>query len=438
MISTKNYYSLMSTFSIALIFSISLVNAFTTVPSPVLYLQKHLNHNRIHNSGVLLHMAGFGGASGSTAKKKNKNNKKKKSPSSSNSSSSSSGAKYDVTAALLRSEKLYDKLQGENTKAIYSTTGKDDDNLEEYLDQFTYKPPNNNDDDANDIKEETIFSEFVVAAKYNPKKKNNNNKNNKNNKIVGSSSVLDWLPIGQICLSRPYNSNDERIPNDLIDAVSLNCRELSHMASITVPIFSKLPRQDIQYSVETMESWYKYVYDNIMENNQDSSSSSSDSSSSKWSKKDARVALGLPEDCNDLKEIKAAYRKLSFKYHPDRFVTIVNQDEETEETEKERKEANIKYTQIKQAYEFLMMSGGMMDSSSSDTSSSSTGLSWYESLGGRERTDFKGPLKLISIQEASERKEKGNWESAVVGIDPSVAMNFNARNQANSMMMNKK
>lgn len=420
----------MSTFSIALIFSISLVNAFTTVPSPVLYLQKHLNHNHNHNSGVLLHMAGFGGASGSTAKKKNKNNKKKKSPS----SSSSSGAKYDVTAALLRSEKLYDKLQGENTKAIYSTTGKDDDNLEEYLDQFTYKPPNNNDEDANDIKEETVFSEFVVAAKYNPKKKNNNNKNNK---IVGSSSVLDWLPIGQICLSRPYNSNDERIPNDLIDAVSLNCRELSHMASITVPIFSKLPRQDIQYSVETMESWYKYVYDNIMENNE--SSGSTDSSSSKWTKKDARVALGLPEDCNDLKEIKAAYRKLSFKYHPDRFVTLVNQDQETEEeTEKERKEASIKYTQIKQAYEFLMMSGGMMDSSSSDTSSSSTGLSWYESLGGRERTDFKGPLKLISIQEASERKEKGNWESAVVGIDPEVALMFNARNQANSMMMNKK
>lgn len=61
-------------------------------------------------------------------------------------------------------------------------------------------------------------------------------------------------------------------------------------------------------------------------------------------KHSAYESLGLPETATE-EEIKKAYRKLAFQYHPDR----ISKDA----TDEEKKTANEKFIQIQQAYDFL-------------------------------------------------------------------------------------
>ena len=60
-------------------------------------------------------------------------------------------------------------------------------------------------------------------------------------------------------------------------------------------------------------------------------------------KKSYYEVLGLSENASEA-EIKAAYRKLALKWHPDKFAT---------KSQKEREEANQKMKEVNQAYEVL-------------------------------------------------------------------------------------
>ena len=54
--------------------------------------------------------------------------------------------------------------------------------------------------------------------------------------------------------------------------------------------------------------------------------------------------------------------------------------------------------------------------------------SWYESLGGKSRTEFMGPIDLLSVEKASALYNKA-FNGAVVGLDPDLAMSFVVMNQ---------
>ena len=375
----------------------------------------HITTNQIHVKTKIksmeIFMAGFGGGAtatkGKSSNKSKKNGKKKK----------NDQASFDASAALLRSEKLYDKMATESTKRMML-----------------------NDEDENssfgNIEDENfLFSEFVVAARFNPKQSSNRQR------IPGSSSVSDWTPVAQICIlrSRDNSNEDNRLPPQLTEAISANCREIHHAAVVSAPIFASLPRNDIEYSVETVDSFHKFVYDFVLEQKAKKNKDEIEN----MTIKEARELLELEADCSDLKTVKKAYRSLSFQYHPDRFIVQDNNEEINDndlmnQMEQKKKEAQEKFTKVKYAYELIIRSGVTATAASSDDESSSTHQnSWYASLGGRERTDFKGPLELIPLKKAIENidrcieKQQG-YRSAVCGLDPELVNSFTARNQANA------
>jgi hypothetical protein len=117
-------------------------------------------------------------------------------------------------------------------------------------------------------------------------------------------------------------------------------------------------------------------------------------------------------DAEDKSAIKRAYRTMSFAYHPDRFIGIDRTPEEIEL-------AHTKYLRIQLAYETL-------NSGIRNTNSSSS-ISWYQSLGGKARTDFVGPISLISIESGKSILEMNQIESAITCMSPSIVQTFVAR-----------
>jgi hypothetical protein len=195
------------------------------------------------------------------------------------------------------------------------------------------------------------------------------------------------------------------------NAISVFCRELSHVAGISAPVFSTIARNDLQYSVESVESFHKYVYDEVVQGN------SKKNKDETMTKVEARQTLGLQKNDTTTAtttatlveeitkaDIKKAYRRLSFDLHPDRF----------EGTADEREEASRQFGRVKLAYETL--SSGVRGEGS-----------WYESLGGRARTDFVGPVNLISLAAAQEHLDRHKAEGAIMGLDPSLTQSFVAR-----------
>jgi hypothetical protein len=124
----------------------------------------------------------------------------------------------------------------------------------------------------------------------------------------------------------------------------------------------------------------------------------------------AREILGLEPNESDKSAIKQAYRKLSFELHPDR----VDGSEEEQETAADR------FGEVKLAYEIL--SSGVRQE----------GVSWYESLGGRARTGFLGPINLLPLALAQEQMTIRNAEGAIVGLDKELIQTFVARNLRSS------
>ena len=55
------------------------------------------------------------------------------------------------------------------------------------------------------------------------------------------------------------------------------------------------------------------------------------------------------------------------------------------------------------------------------------GVSWYESLGGKERTGFVGPINLLPMGAAQESMTRHKAEAALCGLDPEMVQTFVAR-----------
>lgn len=270
------------------------------------------------------------GMAASAAKKKKKTGKTNKPP------------PFDVSAALARSEKRYDQLLLDANKRLS--------------------------DDDDDI----VTTEYVVAAR---------------DKTL--RAVADWVPIAQLCMARDLSVDATSL---LTSALSLYCRELSHIAGNGSRVLASLPRSDLEYAVEPVDSFYKHVYDVIMEGQ-----------TSSMTRKQALTVLGIEDDETlSLSDIKQSYRRRSFACHPDRVKDLA---------EDEQEQKALEYADVQQAFQVLSERG------------SST--SWYASLGGRARTDFVGPVPLQSLTEAA--SAMAACQSAVIGLDPDMVQAFVAR-----------
>ena len=305
-----------------------------------------------------------------TKKKKGGKNKNK----SMGKGKASSSTPFDVKSSLIRMEKKYDELMLNVAKELK----KEEKEADSYSSWSSGEV-------------ELITSEYVIAAKSSSKK----------------SSVPDWVPIAQLCLRRPETEYIEGASDAMVQtAISVYCRELSHLAAVGAPVFSTIARNDLQYSVESVDSFFKFVYDDVVEGK------STKTPDQAMTKAEARTTLGLvkdgeQQDASEItkQDIRQAYRKLSFELHPDRF----------EGTPEECEEATNQFGRVNLAYDTL--SSGVREE----------GVSWYESLGGKERTGFVGPVNLLPLGAAQETMTKRKAEGALCGLDPTMVQSFVAR-----------
>jgi hypothetical protein len=323
------------------------------------------------NDNILF--AGMGMRGATKSKKKGGKNNKDKSKSMGKATSSASTTKFDVNASLLRLEKKYDDLLLGVAKELKKEE-KDADSYSSWS--------------SGEI--EMMTSEYVIAARASSQK----------------GSVPDWVPIAQLCLKRPETTYHEGASDEMVQtAISVYCRELSHLAAVGAKVFSTIARNDLQYSVESVDSFHKFVYGDVVEGKAKKSPDQA------MTKAEARKTLGLVLNDNDdaseitKSDIKQAYRKLSFQLHPDRF----------EGTPEECKEATNQFGRVNLAYDTL--SSGVREE----------GVSWYESLGGKERTGFVGPVNLLPLGAAQETMTRHKAEGALCGLDPTMVQSFVAR-----------
>ena len=326
-----------------------------------------------NNDNAITLFAGMGMGMGGATKSKKKGGKNKNNNKSMGKSAASATTKFDVNASLLRLEKKYDDL--------LLGVAKDLRKEEEIAASGSSWM-------SGEI--EMMTSEYVIAARASSQK----------------GSVPDWVPIAQLCLKRPENLSHEGASDEMVQtAISVYCRELSHLAAVGSKVFSTIARNDLQYSVESVDSFHKFVYDEVVEGKANKSPDQA------MTKAEARKTLGLvvndSDDASEIskKDIKQAYRKLSFELHPDRF----------EGTPEECKEATNQFGRVNLAYDTL--SSGVREE----------GKSWYESLGGKERTSFVGPVNLLPLGAAQETMTRHKAEGALCGLDPTMVQTFVAR-----------
>mmetsp|Transcript_39255 Transcript_39255/g.86102 ORF Transcript_39255/g.86102 Transcript_39255/m.86102 type:complete len:374 (-) Transcript_39255:402-1523(-) len=325
-----------------------------------------------------LQMAGRGMGGGSATKKKRKGGgggmggKKGKSTS----AGVNSSAPFDAAASLLRNERLYDDICREAFKEMES----------EY-ESF-----------------DSITTEYLITAR--------------SSSPTAPAAVSDWVPVSQIVVVRPVSDSDHK--ETVRAAVSQFCRESFCAASISAPVFKQIPRNEVEYGAEPLDAFHRYVYDDVIEG-KSSMGTSGAKGDAAMTKTEARAVLQLEEGVTDARDIKSAYRKKTFALHPDRFVGVDQTEEEKIETAKE-------FASVKIAYEVL--SSGVRDVAPNDDWSNGKRSSWYESLGGKSRMEFFGPIDLLSNSAAKKTLEGLGCKSAVVGLSPDLSMAFVARNQA--------
>ena len=354
------FFALKATVVFVIFYNHFRANAFVTVSPSSSRSTKLSTNNAVpnRNTNTLL-FAGMGMGGGATKSKKKKGGKNK---------NKNKATPFDVNASLIRSEKKYDELMLNVAKEIKKE--------EKEADEYSYSSYSSGE-------VQMMTSEYVIAARASSQK----------------SSVPDWVPIAQLCLKRPENLASEGASDEMVQtAVSIYCREFYHLASVSAPIFSTIARNDLQYSVESVDSFHKYVYDEVVEGNANKSPDQT------MTKAEARKTLGIGEDATK-PEIKQAYRKLSFKLHPDRF----------EGTPEECNDATNEFGRVNLAYDTL--SSGVREE----------GVSWYESLGGKERTGFVGPINLLPMGAAQETMTRHKAEAALCGLDPAMIQTFVAR-----------
>jgi hypothetical protein len=360
-----------------------------------------------------------GGGMGKSSNDKNKKKAKKGGgPTTKNNSNN-----FDAKASLMRLEKRFDELQRESAKQLAGDQDDEDDDEEQEDPRWASDTPAS---DAAAVaaaaaaENAKLFSEYIVAVRGAGAAGSSSS----------SSAVADWIPVGHLCVSRPMTSltfteNDDALSATIREAaISSFCRELSYVASLGAKIFSTVARNELQYSVEPMDSFYKFVYEAVVKGSSGDKKKDQEEASS-MTKAQARAMLDLQEGGEyDKAEIKQAYRKLSFQYHPDRLGTdglvdgaSSNSNNSTTATLTLAPPTTKTFALIKLAYETL--SSGIRGAQ---------GISWYESLGGKDRMEFCGPVPLLPRDAAQETLERHNVSCGLVGLDPAIVQSFVARN----------
>jgi DnaJ domain len=302
-------------------------------------------------------------------------NKKKKSSSGPKTACSDKkkSSPFDAAAALLKLEKKYGEISSKAAKVLHQSDA----------------------DDAN-FDDDLMLTEFIVAARS----------SRSSTSTADLKAVADWIPVAQLAIARKMTDMEtsQGVKDPVVKAaVSYYCREISQAAIFGSPKFRAVPRQDMLYSVEAVDSFHKFVSDAI--------NGKQNGMADSMTKAEARKILNLEEGATyDKSDIKQSYRKLSFSLHPDRFVGI-------ERTDDEIQKANDDFAKVKMAFDTL--SSGI----------NNVHVSWYESLGGKERMDFLGPLELFSMDEAKSLLENVALDSAICGLSPDLVQMFVLRNQ---------
>ena len=294
---------------------------------------------------------------------------KNKSPNGTAGSNSSSNSN-DTTASVARLEKKYDEL---------------------LLEQAKYEQREEEESVVTTIRR---TREYIVTARRR-KRESSDDTNGKND---------DWVPIAQLCAVR--TNDDATTTAQLSQLVTMYCRELAHLAIRgSYSYFQSIPRNHYEYGIEPLDSFHKYVYGTIIDSQKEEFVNSETGSSDIMTRSKALEILQINDTSDDLKQV---YRKLSFQYHPDRFV---------QSTEQERDNALVKYHEIKLAYETLVSLGGGSNNKGSKSSS------WYESLGGRSRNEFQS-IELLLNQADTTYPNDAIVDSAIAGLDPDIVQRF--------------
>ena len=228
------------------------------------------------------------------------------------------------------------------------------------------------------------------------------------------------VPIAQLAILTSSTSTPTESSTSLSQAVSVNRRELKFCAETAAKgAFGSVDAQDLEYAIEPINDFFEYVHDAVFERK--------DKPVEEGGVMDrglARTTLGL-EGGEDAAAVKKAYRKMTMKYHPDRFVGS---------TDAEKEEGTVLFNAAVKAYEALT-SGGAEHTASG---------SWYESLGMKSgRTEFKKieptlpvaePVKPAGEGEEGEEEKvvEFEWQAAVRGLDPEVVNFFVARGSTNA------
>ena len=232
----------------------------TTTPMPARYTHHHLYMAAGMGMGTKQKKNGYSKGMGKKSSKDNKKN----------------GASFDVAKSLIKSEKLYDELLTESSKAHAAA---------EYEDDIV-----------------DITTEYVVAARAKPG--------------TSSGAASDWIPVAQVCIVRPVHGEDKdgQLDDSVHTAVSYYCREIHHSACrASHSTFQSLPRNQVEYSVEPYSSFVKYVYEEVIEGKSSSGNFEENGASIAMTKSKARQVLGLDIGCKDPTLIKQTYKKLMFE-----------------------------------------------------------------------------------------------------------------------------
>lgn len=232
---------------------------------------------------------------------------------------------------------------------------------------------------------------------------------------VGTTLPLtDWVPVCQLCI---LDGKD----NDMDEAFIAQCaatyaKEVHYALTTQIPSLAKVAAPLLEYAAEPMPSFEKYVYPLF-----DPSFKEKESGGT-MGKKEATAILFPGDDAEaqgaaDAGTIKRAHRKMSMKFHPDAGAGL----------DASEVEANaVLFRLVQEAYSVL------------GAETHSQGMSWYEAVGGTERSDFTGSLPLgdLKIGAVAEGAQKGHaagggcWSQAVQALDPDIPNFFATRNAA--------
>lgn len=258
----------------------------------------------------------------------------------------------------------------------------------------------------------------------------------------------DWVPVAIVAIG----CGDAAAPDSLVpSAVGAHVKEVIEGASQSISVLRKVARETLEYAYEPLDSFESHVYEGLQGRTE--------------RRGDAYKTLGI-EPGASAGEVKKAHRKLMMELHPDRapsrpsllaahhaelpgtrsfrhmpthllaYASLHAQphllapcrafcesagfvgDEEGAAT------AQAQMLEVQEAYGEL---GGGQGASISG--------SFYESIGGKARTDFSGALAKERLAPLGKRRpemevpiEDGGWSAGVVPMTQSISQEFVTRN----------